>query len=59
MSHLAEVFCSNTIILPTRHFMDIRQHLIFGLDELCLVGTENNNRCSYIKTKNIVNLVHY
>lgn len=44
ISHLAEVFCGYTVILPTRHPMDIRQHLIFGFDELCLVRAENNKR---------------
>ncbi len=49
ISHLAEVFCGYTVILPTRHPMNIRQHLIFGLDELCFVGTGNNKICLHLK----------
>lgn len=47
--HLAEVFCGYTVILPTGHSMNVRQHLIFGLDELCFVRTGNNKRCSHLK----------
>lgn len=47
ISYLAEVVCGNTVILPTRHPMDIHQHLILGFDELGLIGAGNNKTRSH------------
>lgn len=38
---LTEVLCGDTVILSTGHSMDIRQHLIFGLDEFSFMGMDS------------------
>lgn len=40
--HLTQILGCWAVILPTRHSVDKRQHLIFGFDEFWLVGAMRN-----------------
>lgn len=41
--NLAEVLGGHAVVLPAGQAMDVRQHLVFGLDELGFVGTVRND----------------
>lgn len=53
ISHLTEVLRSDTVILSTGHSMDIRQHLIFGLDEFSFMGTVKGTENHTYKTQTV------